>query len=268
MGVIGLLLILAVLQGLTEFLPVSSSAHLVLARSYLPGGERLASDARVEVLLHVGTLLAVLFFYRRELLALAAGALGRGAEPAGQRRLLGLLAIGTLPAALIGVGFRSQIEETFALPVLASAMLLVTGSFLWRSRRWPEGRRELLDLSVRSALLIGCAQAFAILPGISRSGATIVAGLALGLSNPAAATYSFLLSIPVIGGAILLDGSKLIEFCREEPAGAAVGVLVSALVGLASLGLLVWIGRSRRLWCFAPYCWVLGAAGLAYAAIL
>lgn len=266
MGVIGLLLILAILQGLTEFLPVSSSGHLVLARSYLPGGERLASDARVEVLLHVGTLLAVLFFYRREVLALMAGALGRGPEPGAQRRLLGLLVLGSVPAAVIGLGLEHQIEAIFAAPVYAAAFLLVTGTFLWLSRRLPDGRLELPDLSARTALLIGCVQALAILPGISRSGSTIVAGLALGLSSPAAATYSFLLSIPAVGGAILLRGGDLLDFCGTEPLAAAVGVSVSGLVGLASLGLLVWIGRSRRLWWFAPYCWLLGGLGLAFAA--
>lgn len=266
MGVLGLLLILAIIQGLTEFLPVSSSGHLVLGRSYLPGGEQLASDARVEVLLHVGTLLAVLFFYRREVLALMMGAAGQGAAPHAQRRLLGLLLLGSIPAAIIGLGFEHQIEEIFAAPAFAAALLLVTGTFLWLSRRLPEGRCELTDLSVRAALLIGAAQAVAILPGISRSGSTIVAGMALGLSSPAAATYSFLLSIPAVGGAILLRGKDLLAFTAEEPLAAAVGVGVSALVGLAALGLLVWIGRSRRLWWFAPYCWLLGATGLALAA--
>jgi len=266
MGVIGLLLILAILQGLTEFLPVSSSGHLVLARSYLPGGQRLASDARVEVLLHVGTLLAVLWFYRREVLALTAGALGRGADPATQRRLIGLLLLGSLPAAVIGLGFEHRIEAMFSFPIFTSCMLLVTGTFLWLSRRWPEGRLALPDLNARTALLIGLAQAVAILPGISRSGSTIVAGLALGLTSPAAATFSFLLSIPAVGGAILLKSADLLDFSRAEPAAAAVGVAVSAVVGLAALGLLVWIGRSRRLWWFAPYCWLLGALGLAYAA--
>lgn len=267
MGLIGLLLILAVLQGLTEFLPVSSSGHLVLARSYLPGGDRLPSDAGVEILLHVGTLLAVVCFYRREIMALMAGVLGRGAEPGAQRRLLGMLVLGSIPAAVIGLGFEKQIEETFAAPAISAGMLLVTGTFLWLSRSLPEGRRELRDLTARTALLIGLAQAVAILPGISRSGSTIVAGLALGLSLPAAATFSFLLSIPAVGGAILLRAGDLLDFSASEPVAAAVGVTVSAVTGLAALGLLVWIGRSRRLWWFAPYCWLIGLVGLGFAAL-
>jgi undecaprenyl-diphosphatase len=266
MGVLGLLLILAIVQGLTEFLPVSSSGHLVLGRSYLPGGEQLAADARVEVLLHVGTLIAVLFYYRREIFALMAGAVGQGPAPASQRRLLGMLLLGSIPAAVIGLGFEHQLEALFAAPVYAAAFLLVTGTFLWFSRKLPEGRRELADLSTRTALLIGLAQAVAILPGISRSGSTIVAGLALGLTSPAAATFSFLLSIPAVGGAILLRIGDLIDFTASEPLAAAAGVAVTAVVGLAALGLLVWLGRSRRLWWFAPYCWVLGAVGLALAA--
>ncbi len=264
MGLLGLLLILALIQGLTEFLPVSSSGHLVLGRSYLPGGERLPDDATVEILLHVGTLLAVCVFYRREILRLAAGALGRGPEPGTQRRLLGLLLLGSLPAGIVGIGFEEKIQESFGSPNLTSAMLLVTGAVLWWSRRFRDRGIELDAMGPAAALAIGCAQACAILPGISRSGSTIVIGLAVGLSAASSTTFSFLLSIIAVGGAILLEADAVLAFARAEPAQSAAGVATSALVGFLALGLLVWIGRNRRLWIFAPYCWAAGLAGLVW----
>lgn len=262
MGPLALLLILAVVQGLTEFLPVSSSGHLVLARALLPGGDRLPADATVEVLLHLGTLLAVLVFYRREIFALSAGVLGRGADVGAQRRLFGLLVLGTLPAGIVGLGFASQIEASFAHPAFSASALLVTGALLFWSRRLPVAGRPLADLAVRAALIIGLAQACAILPGISRSGATIVTGLAVGLSLPAAATFSFLLSIPAILGASVLKASEF-SIAAVGGVGAMIAaVAASAMVGLAALGLLVRIGKTRRLWWFAPYCWLAGTAAL------
>lgn len=263
MGPLALLLLLAVVQGLTEFLPVSSSGHLVLARALLPGGERLPADATIEILLHLGTLIAVLAFYRREVFALAKGVLGLGGEVAAQRRLFGLLLLASLPAGFVGLGLQAPIERVFAHPGFAAGALAVTGGFLWWSRRLPVGGAGLEALGPRLALAIGAAQAFAILPGISRSGATIVAGMALGLAVPAAATFSFLLSIPAVGGATALLLPQL-ELASIGGAGAAAAaVAASGLTGLLALGLLVRLGRARRLWCFAPYCWLASAAALA-----
>lgn len=261
-GVLGLLLLLAAIQGLTEFLPVSSSGHLVLGRSLLPGGDALPQDATVEVLLHAGTLIAVLAFYRREVRALLAGLCGFGGDVAGQRRLAAWLVIGSLPAALVGLGFEARIDEMFAHPSFAASALLVTGGLLLWSRRFPAEGRGLDALDAKLALAIGLAQAIAILPGISRSGATIVAGMALGLSLPAAATFSFLLSIPAVGGACALKLPEVDFAVTGGVATAAAAVVASALVGLASLGLLVRLGRARRLWWFAPYCGAVGIAGL------
>lgn len=263
MGFLGLLLILAAVQGLTEFLPVSSSGHLVLSAALIPGGDALPHDATVETLLHLGTLLAVLVFYRREILALAAGTLGMGGRVAEQRRLFGLLVLGSLPAAVVGLGFERQIEAIFAHPGFSAAALFVTGGLLLWSRRLPAGGDPLERADARVALGVGLAQAVAILPGISRSGSTIVAGLALGLSLPAAATFSFLLSIPAVSGAVLLESG---EFDAASVGGAGnmlAAIAVSAAVGFCALGLLVWIGRARRLWWFAPYCFLAGAAALA-----
>jgi undecaprenyl-diphosphatase len=252
MGPLALLLLLAVLQGLTEYLPVSSSGHLVLGRELLPGGEALPEDATIEVLLHLGTLLAVVLFYRREVGRLALG-------------LFGWLVLATLPAVAVGLGLKDWIEASFTTPVVASACLLVTGTGLWWSRRHAGGQRGLLELGARLALLMGVAQAVAILPGISRSGATIVTGMAFGASIEAAAAFSFLMSIPAILGATVLKLPELTAPAAGGPAGGELllAAATSFAVGYLALGMLLWIMRARRLSWFAPYCWLLGLAGLA-----
>lgn len=264
MGPLALLLLLAVLQGLTEYLPVSSSGHLVLARELIPGGDALPADASVEVLLHLGTLLAVALFYRRELARLVRGLFGGGQDPAAERRLFGHLVLATLPAAAVGLLAQDWIESAFATPVVASLCLFVTGALLWASRRLPRGGRGLPELRAWQALLIGVVQACAILPGISRSGSTIVAGLSLGLAVEGAAAFSFLLSMPAILGAAVLKLPDLLApraGAIETPAllGAAA---LSFAVGYLALAMLLWILRARRLAWFAPYCWLLGTAGL------
>ncbi len=265
MGPLALLLLLAVLQGLTEYLPVSSSGHLVLGRELLPGGEALPEDATIEVLLHLGTLLAVVLFYRREVGRLALGVFGRGDDPAAQRRLFGWLVLATLPAVAVGLGLKDWIEASFTTPVVASACLLVTGTGLWWSRRHAGGQRGLLELGARLALLMGVAQAVAILPGISRSGATIVTGMAFGASIEAAAAFSFLMSIPAILGATVIKLPELTAPAAGGPAGGELllAAATSFAVGYLALGMLLWIMRARRLSWFAPYCWLLGLAGLA-----
>lgn len=262
MGTLLLVLILAVLQGLTEYLPVSSSGHLVLGKEFLPGGDQLAANASLEVLLHVGTLLAVLLFYRKRLTRLVLGFFGKGDDVSKQRRLAGQLVLATLPAVVVGFSIRNHLDELFGSPYPAASALLLTGCILWYSKRLPSGGTSIQELSWKGALIIGLSQAFAILPGISRSGTTIVVGLRLGLSAEAAAAFSFLLSIPAILGASVL---KLPELDTSQgldltTLGLAVGV--SFLVGWAALGMLVWITKRGKLHLFAPYCWLLGLAAL------
>ncbi|MDP6850650.1 MAG: undecaprenyl-diphosphate phosphatase [Planctomycetota bacterium] len=252
-----LLLLLAVLQGLTEYLPVSSSGHLVLARLLLPGGSELPQDASVEVLLHLGTLAAVLVFYKKELQRVVLGLFGKGEDPAAQRKLCGMLLLATLPAAFVGLVFKEQIETTFASTQVAAICLMITSMFLWLSRG-RGGQKTLLHVGVFAALLIGLAQAFAILPGISRSGSTIVVALFLGYRAEAAAAFSFLLSIPAISGAALL---KLPDALSSEvglPDGIWFSAILTFLVGLLALGLLLRIAQSGRLSWFAPYCLLTG----------
>jgi undecaprenyl-diphosphatase len=263
LGPLLLVLVLAVLQGLTEYLPVSSSGHLVLGKEFLPGGDQLSADASLEVLLHVGTLLAVLLFYRKRCGHLVAGFFGKGDDVIYQRRLAGQLVVATMPAVMVGFAIRNNLDGLFGSPYPVAMALMVTGCVLWYSKRFPIQGDSLRQLTWKSALIIGIFQAFAILPGISRSGTTIVVGLRLGLSPEAAAAFSFLLSIPAVLGAsvLLLPELEATEGLDITTLGLAVGA--SFLVGWAALGLLVWITKRGKLHVFAPYCWAVGLAVLA-----
>ena len=260
---IGALLLLALLQGLTEFLPVSSSGHLVLAQSAL-GMD--APALALDVALHVGTLLAVLVVYRRDLLDLA-----REVRRGELAELLALL-VGSLPAALAGLLLKDRIQAAFHSPSLAGAGLLGTAGVLVagelaRRRRPVEeaghGGERCPPLGLGVAFVIGCAQLCAILPGLSRSGSTIAAGLLCGLAPARAARFSFLLSIPVILGAAVLSLPDLSE--EELGIGATAilwAALLAGLVGWAALRLLLtFLARGAFAW-FALYCTVLGAGAL------
>jgi undecaprenyl-diphosphatase len=255
-------LLLAVVQGLSEFLPISSDGHLVICEQALGVGE---AGLLVTVALHLGTLTSVLWVYRREVADLLAE-LGRG-------RLgpLGLLALGTLPAAVVGVAFRDFFHGQFQSGRSAALGLLVTSAVLFASDRARRKHRASgasdRPLDWRAALCIGCAQALAIMPGISRSGSTIGTGLMLGVAPVEAARFSFLLSIPAILGAAVLE---LGSFLGTRPAGADLGVLglglaVSALVGLFALrALLAFLNRGAFVW-FGVYCALVGLGYLALA---
>lgn len=186
------ILLLALVQGLTEFLPVSSSAHLILVGRALGADQGLAFD----VATHLGTLLAVVIYFRRELAGFARAAVG--AESGRERRLLGLILLATLPAATAGLAFHDWIASSLRSPLVIAAATIGFGLLLWVSDRFRGETRNEHDLGWRGALGIGMAQALALVPGTSRSGITITAALFLGLSREAAARFSFLLAIPVL----------------------------------------------------------------------
>ncbi len=251
-------ILLGILQGLTEFLPISSSGHLVIVESLLPGFDE--PGIVFEVLLHAGTLAAVLVYFRRELMEIAGGLLRPGE---GGLHFPLLLAVGTVPAGLVGVFFADTIEPLFSDPVVASAGLLVTSLLLFAAwKTGTEGRRSLQNLTFSGALLIGIFQAMAIVPGISRSGATIAAGVFLGLSGRDAAKYSFLLSIPVVAGAVLLESGAM------SGAGSLdiflVGAVSAALAGWISIAFLMRLLGKGVLLPFAVYCLVLGSISLVF----
>lgn len=259
-------LALAVVQGLTEFLPVSSSGHLVLTQTLF--GITASTAFTYDIVLHLGTALSALVFYRRDVAHVLRGLLPPYAQAPPElraaRRLLLLLAAATAPTAIIGLAFKDFFEGLFASPASVVAALGVTGAFLIASSLLRSPGRPLDGAPWWRAALVGVAQGAAIVPGISRSGSTIVAGLALGLRREDAVRFSFLLSLPAILGASLLE-------LRHPPAGAdgtppalaALGFAAAAVTGyLAILFVLRWT-REGKLWQFGLYCWAVAAIGAA-----
>ena len=239
------------IQGLTEFLPVSSSGHLVLIPALL-GFEEPSLAA--SVMLHLGTLLAVVAYYRTDLLRLLH--LRRDPEA---RRILLLLAIGTVPAALVGLTLHGPVETVFSEPWLVAVALMVTGAILLFSLLVGKGVRRLAEGRWTDGVVVGLAQAFALLPGISRSGMTIAAGMAQGFQRKEAARFAFLLSIPAIAGAALLDGMDLVErggFTSDLLLGMAVAAVVGYLAIAGLIRVLVRVGLLP----FALYCLAFGTA--------
>ncbi len=274
-------IILGIVQGLTEFLPVSSSGHLVIAGTLL---DVATPGVFVEVALHVGTLLSVMIVYRKRVAALLIGAIRR--EP-GAWRYLGLLLLASVPAGLVGILLKDSIEAAFGAPWVTGVMLLVTGIILWSTRRTrPElarvadGGELAATLAVEQtvdytrpadavtwklALGIGLAQAIAILPGISRSGSTITAGLWGRLSGEAAAEFSFLMSIIVIAGAALLQLRDLNDSIQGVGAGPLLFAFITAVItGIIAIQSLVWLLRKQAFHAFAYYVWAVGGIFLVY----
>jgi undecaprenyl-diphosphatase len=247
--------VLGVVQGLTEFLPVSSSGHLVLGQQLLGLTE---PELLFDVAVHVGTLAAVVVVFRADLWTMVKGLWARGPQGARGRRLLWLVALGTLPAAAAGVLLKSLFESLFASPAAVGAALLFTGCLLMATRLAPSGDRGLARTGPGRALGVGLAQALAITPGVSRSGATIAAGLFLGLERETAARLSFVLSVPAILGALVLQLAHLDPAQAPPLAPLLVGAATAAASGLAALKLLLRLVRSGRLHWFAWYCWALG----------
>jgi len=251
-------ILLGILQGLTEFLPVSSSGHLVIVQSLLPGFNEPA--VVFNVLLHAGTLVAVLIYFKRDLLEISRGFLRPGE---GGFHLPILLAVGTVPAGLVGIFFADTLEPLFAAPGSASAGLLVTSGLLFAAWRiGTKGRRSFESLTLLGALFIGVLQAIAIIPGISRSGATIAAGVFLGLSGRDAARYSFLLSIPAIAGAVLLESGAIAS--AHNLLAFFAGAISAALVGWVSIAFLMRLLGKGVLLPFAVYCLVISVLSFAF----
>lgn len=251
--------LLGLVQGLTEFLPVSSSGHLVMVETLL--GQ--ADESLVfEIAVHVGTLGAILVFYHRRIVALVGGAL-RGEADAWRYAMK--LGVATLPAVAVGLGLRDLVEALFARPAATGVALLVTGAFLWTTRRTVRTAR-LPEPGWGQAVLIGCAQALAITPGISRSGTTVAAALALGVAPLAATEFSFLMAVAAIAGAAVLALPEARAASPEMLAACAVGGAVALASGLAALWLFVQLLRRQRFHRFAFYAWAVGGAFLAWLA--
>lgn len=225
--------VLGVIQGLSEFLPISSSAHLVVIPWLLSWSEHSLS---FDVALHLGTLLAVLVYFWRDWLGLSRGfflSLAGKRRESEEGRLFRLIVWASAPGAMIGYLLEEQAETTFRTPLLVAFAMLALGAVLYLADRWGKQEKGLWRITLADGLLIGFSQALAIIPGVSRSGVTISVGLLRGLDREAAARFSFLLSTPIIAGAALLKVRYLWEG-RTDPL-LLVGVGASALFGFLSI---------------------------------
>lgn len=254
-------LVLGVLQGLAEFLPISSSAHLALAPWAFGWPE---PGLAVDVALHVGTLAAVLIYFRDEWLRLIGAAMEivrtQRIQTVEQRRVIYLI-VATIPGGLAGVALNDYAESTFRSPLLIGSALAAMGILLWLVDLVRPANRPLDAIRWSDAIWIGIAQAFAILPGVSRSGATMTAGRALALDRESAATFSFLMSMPIIAAAAVF---KVPHLLHSGGAGAPllVGVLASAVSGWLAIEIVMRYVRTHSYGAFAAYRVVLGAAAV------
>jgi undecaprenyl-diphosphatase len=249
-----ILLLLAVVQGIAEFLPISSSGHLIVLGNLFGDSKGALPDLNdVNIVLHLGTLVSIVVFYWQRLLKLLTD----------DRRVIWYMFIGTLPAVVVGLPLKLMFEDVLESPLVAGLLFPVTGIvMLWTTTRKP-GQTEYREMTWRDALFIGCCQAVAILPGLSRSGSTIAAGLHRDLNRSSAATFSFLLAIPAILGAGVLEGISMYRHGSgpQTPVSWLLfGAFVSFVVGLGALWLLNRWLQSGRIHVFAWYCIVLGIA--------
>lgn len=251
--------VLGAVQGAAEFLPISSSGHLAVLEHLwlLPESSRLP----LTVALHVGTAVAVLVFFARRIAHIVADLFM--CDPGRRRaawRTAGMIAVASVPAAVVGLGFGEAIDQAFSSPVVVGVCLLVTGAVLFGTRFVRPGS---CGFGWRRALVVGLAQAVAVLPGISRSGATIAAGLYAGAAGAAAFEFSFLLSVPAVLGAAVLELPELAT-AGLDPVMAGLGAAVALVSGLVALWLLRRAVAGGRLHIFAYYCWLTGLAVLLF----
>lgn len=258
-------IILGIVQGLTEFLPVSSSGHLVIGSELLNFQEQ---GVVFDICLHLGTLVSVIIVFRRELLAMikAPFQFFSGNTEKEVRHFLFwdvYVIVATLPAVFVGLFLKDYVDLLFGSTLIAYCMLTVTGSIMVLAQYVPERGRSL---NWWRSVLVGCAQALAIMPGLSRSGSTIFAGMLLGIPRETIARFSFIMSIPAILGAAVLQMGGFIENppTADTAISLVVGMVMSAASGYLAIKLLLDVIRKNRLQWFGYYCLVLAAFGLVY----
>ena len=245
-------IIIGIVQGLTEFLPVSSSAHLIFAQNVLGVESSLAFD----VFLHLGSLIAVLWFFRADIIQ---HRFKEGFYSDPYKRLVWYVIIATIPVGLVGVLFESQVESLFAGALYVPAFFLfVTGTILYLSQRMNSGEVDLSNLSLKESIFMGLGQACAILPGLSRSGTTIAAGLVIGLDKEFAAKFSFILSIPAILGAFVVQLKDIGTITDFNALAILFGFLAALISGYLAIKWLLELIQKRSLDIFAYYCWIVG----------
>ena len=260
--------LLGIVQGLTEFLPVSSSAHLILARAFF-GWDAPEFGLAFDVALHVGTLAAIAAYFRSELAAMAAAIPSMLSPMSGvPGRLLRLIVIGTIPAIVVGLLFNHYIEDHLRTPLVSAIALAAVGVVMLVAERARPAARDETRLTATDAIVIGCAQACALVPGVSRSGSTISAGMLLGVRRDAAARFTFLLAVPAI---LAAAGKESLELghggITTELAGVyVVGMVTSAIVGFLTIKYFLRFLTGHRLDVFAYYRLALAAVTLIWLA--
>ena len=264
-------IIIALLQGMTELFPVSSLGHAVILPTLLGWGfDQKAPDfLPFLVVLHLGTAFALLLFFWRDWLAFALAVLGRGEHVASERKVFGLICIATLPAVILGVTLEHVVRGFFGSPMVAAVFLIINGGILFVGDRIKKsGQKSLVEVSWKTALIIGACQALALIPGISRSGATMVGGVLAGLTHREAARFSFLLATPIIAGAGVLEVPKLLHALPMMSVSLSQVLLAGVVAGVtayASTALLMRYFRDHELDAlnpFALYCAGIGTLAL------
>lgn len=244
-------ILLGIVQGITEFLPISSDGHLLIVEHWLG---RKVDNVAINVALHAGTLLSIVVVFYRDLVATLR-----------KPRLMAAIVVATLPLIPFGLFFKRIVDETLNTLPAAGAGLLITSAFLFLATRVREGTRTLGEVTAWDGLVVGLFQVLAPAPGISRSGSTILGGLLTGLTRDAAARFSFLIAVPAICGALVLYSKKLLKGEDGEALAIgplAVGAAVSFVVGVAAIKMLMAVVVRRKLEGFAWYCLLLGSAVL------
>jgi undecaprenyl-diphosphatase len=258
-------IVLGVIQGLSEFLPISSSAHLALT-PWLLGWP--APGLAFDVALHLGTLIALVWFFWQEWMTLAKAFFSvlrrRRIETESERRVMFVI-VATIPGGIAGYLLQDYAKTIFRTPALTGVMLIVMGAILWLVDRKASQARGIATMTWRDAIIVGLAQMFAIVPGVSRSGSTITAGRALGLSRESAAVFSFLLSLPIISAAVIFEGRHAIEGGITAPIVA--GVIASAVSGWLAISVLLKFIARNSYGVFALYRLIIGAGVLTVAAL-
>lgn len=266
-------IILGIVQGFTGFFPVSSSGHLILVQRFLGITE---PELFFNISLHLGTLCAVIFFFREDIrnmghsLSDAFRQLRHEKADISQVlensniRLVMLILVGSVPTAIIGFMLHEFAHRMYSSPALVGIMLVVTGAVLWRTRNLAESDKNMNLFTLKNALIIGTCQGFAAMPGISRSGITISAGLFLGLSRETSGRYSFLLSIPAVLGAVFMGANDWLVGNDSFGIATIIGMLTAATVGYFVLMLLLYIIKQGKIYMFAPYCWLAAAFAMIF----
>ncbi len=261
------IIILAIIQGVTEFLPISSSGHLSLFQNIFERMKQTSADhAPLDILLHFGTFIATALFFRREIFQLIKGLFFKPAESHSllqghERKILLLIIIATIPTGLMGLTLEPYFELMIDNTLFVSIMLLITALVLLTAK-FSSPRRAAWNFGMFIALAIGFAQGLAIIPGLSRSGLTIVTALLLGMDRESAFKFSFLISLPAILGATLLKIKDLNFYDANLMQGYIIGMMLTAVIGYVSLIVLSKMVLTKKLHLFSYYCLAIGALGI------